>query len=105
LTRHRLRALVDDDDMALFEMLDQSMQILEVETATSVIAALWGTAIDRLATRKTKAWGKETHELILAFHGGERVHDRTSVRLHGGGYLSCIPEVGRTKEEVSKREG
>jgi hypothetical protein len=49
------------------------VEILEVETAASVIAA----------------------ELIFAFHGGERVHDRTSVGLHGGRYLSCIPEVGR----------
>jgi hypothetical protein len=49
------------------------MEILEVETAASVIAT----------------------ELIFAFHGGKRVHDRTSVRLHGGGYLSLISEVGR----------
>jgi hypothetical protein len=54
LTWHRLRALVDDDDMALFEMLDESMEILEVETAASVIAALWGAAIDRLATRRPR---------------------------------------------------
>jgi hypothetical protein len=40
LPRHRLRAWVDDDDMALFEMLDQSMEILEVETAARVISAL-----------------------------------------------------------------
>jgi hypothetical protein len=30
------------------------MEILEVETAASVIAALWGTAIDHLATRIPK---------------------------------------------------
>jgi hypothetical protein len=51
-----------------------------------------------LSNEKAKGWGKETHELILAFHSGERVHDGTSVRLHGGGYLSCIAEVGRTSE-------
>jgi len=51
LIGHRLSAWVDDDDMTLFEVLDQSMEILEVETAAGVIAALWGTAIDRLATR------------------------------------------------------
>jgi hypothetical protein len=37
--------------MALFEVLDWSMKILEVETTTSVIAPLWGAAIDCLATR------------------------------------------------------
>ena len=79
------------------------MEILEVETAAGVIAALWGTAIDHLATKIWIARGKETHELIFAFHGGERVHYRTSVRLHGGGYLSCFPEVGRT--ESGKRGG
>jgi hypothetical protein len=57
LTGHRLRAGIDDKYMALFKVLDQSMEILEVETAAGVIAA----------------------ELIFAFHGGERVHDRTSV--------------------------
>jgi hypothetical protein len=60
-----------------------------------------------LGNENTKT-GVETHELIFAFHGGERVHDRTSVRLHGGGYISCIPEVGTTNEEergISKREG
>lgn len=40
LPRHRLRAWVDDDDMTLFEMLDQSMKVLEVETAARVISAL-----------------------------------------------------------------
>jgi hypothetical protein len=40
LAGDRLRAWVDDDDMALFEMLDESMKILEVETAASVISAL-----------------------------------------------------------------
>jgi hypothetical protein len=49
------------------------MEILEVETAAGVISA----------------------EFIFAFHGGERVHDGTSVGFHGGGYLSCISEVGR----------
>jgi len=72
LTGHRLSAGVDDDYMTLFKVLDESMEILEVETAASVIAA----------------------EFIFAFHGGERVHDGTSVRLDGGGNLSCISEVG-----------
>ena len=35
-----------------------------------------------LSNEKTNGWGKETHELVFAFHGGERVHDGTSVRLH-----------------------
>jgi hypothetical protein len=50
LTRHRLRARVVDD-MAVVEVLDWIMGILEVETTAGVIAALWGAAIDCLATR------------------------------------------------------
>jgi hypothetical protein len=42
LIGHRLSARVDDDDMTLFEVLDQSVEILEVEPAAGVIAALWG---------------------------------------------------------------
>jgi hypothetical protein len=72
LIGHRLSARVDDDDMALFKVLDQGMEILEVETAAGVIAA----------------------EFIFAFHGGERVHNGASVRLDGGGYLSGFAEVG-----------
>jgi hypothetical protein len=72
LTRGQLGARVDDDDMALFKVFHQGMKILEVETATGVIAA----------------------ELVFAFHGRERVHDGASVRLYGGGYLSGIAEVG-----------
>jgi hypothetical protein len=33
------------------------MEILEVETATTVIPALWGTAIDHLATRRLRKAG------------------------------------------------
>ena len=54
MTRHRLRVWVDDDYMALFGVLDSSMEILEVETTASVTAALRGTAVDNvdcLATR------------------------------------------------------
>jgi hypothetical protein len=71
LTRVQLGARVDDDDVTLFKVFHEGMEILEVETAASVIAA----------------------ELVLAFHGRECVHDGTSVRLHGGGYLSGIAEV------------
>jgi hypothetical protein len=54
------------------------MEILEVETATGVIAA----------------------ELIFAFHGGERVHhDGTSVGLYGRGDLSTVADVGGTGKE------
>jgi hypothetical protein len=50
LTRGQLGARVDDDDMALFKVFHQGMEILEVETAAGVVAALWGTTIDCLAT-------------------------------------------------------
>ena len=50
LTRRQLAARVDDD-MALFKVLHEGMEILEVETAASV-AALWGAAIDCLATKE-----------------------------------------------------
>jgi len=49
--------LVQHNDVALFKVLDEGMQVLEVETAAGVIAA----------------------ELVFAFHGRERVHDGTSV--------------------------
>jgi hypothetical protein len=48
LTLVGLSARVDDDDVALFKVIDESMQVLEVETAAGVIAA----------------------ELVFAFHGG-----------------------------------
>lgn len=57
LTLAGLGARVDDDDVALFKVVYESMQVLEVETAAGVIAA----------------------ELVFAFHGGKRVHDGTSV--------------------------
>jgi hypothetical protein len=73
LTRRQLGARVDDDDMALFKVFHEGMEILEVETA-------WGAAIDCLATKdKRTTGGKETHELVLAFHGRECVHDGASV--------------------------
>ena len=101
LTRGQLGARVDDDDMALLEVFHQGMEILEVETAASVVAALWGTTIDCLATNGEPKSGvkRETHELVFAFHGRERVHDGASIRLYRGGYLSGIAEVGGTTKE------
>jgi hypothetical protein len=61
--------------------------------------------IDRLATRRQKAWGEETHELVFAFHSGKRVHDGASVRLYGGGYLSRIPNVGGTMRGKEEERG
>jgi hypothetical protein len=71
--------------MTLLEVLHQGMGILKVETAASVNAALRGTMIDCLATNGKPKSGvkRETHELVLAFHGRERVHDGASVRLYG----------------------
>jgi hypothetical protein len=51
LACYRLRG-VDDEDVALFEVLHESMKILKIETTASVIAA----------------------ELIFAFDGREGVH-------------------------------
>ena len=58
LTRGQLGARVDDDDMALLKVFHQGMEILEVETAASVVAALGND--DRLLSneRETKEWGK-----------------------------------------------
>jgi len=43
--------LVQHDDVALFKVLNKGVQVLEVETAAGVIAALWrGREIDHLAT-------------------------------------------------------
>jgi hypothetical protein len=58
--------------MALFKVLYESMEILEVDTAACIIAA----------------------ELIFTFHSGERVYERATVRLYGGGNLSSTAEVG-----------
>ena len=54
LTRRQLGARVDDDDMALFKVFHEGMEILEVETAAGVFAALWGAAIDSLATKEKR---------------------------------------------------
>ncbi len=54
LARYGLGARVEDDDVALFKVLDEGMKVLEVETTTGVIAALRAKrrATDRLATAK-----------------------------------------------------
>jgi hypothetical protein len=48
LARYRLRG-VDDDDVALFKVLYEGMEILEVDTTAGVIATL---EVDWLATMK-----------------------------------------------------
>jgi hypothetical protein len=67
-----LRAGIQDNDMALFKVLYESMKVLEVDTAACVIAA----------------------ELIFTFHGGERVNERATVRLYGRRNFSSTAEVG-----------
>jgi hypothetical protein len=59
LARDRLRTRVEDDDVALFKVLYEGVEVLEVETAAGIVAA----------------------KLIFALHGGEGVHDGTSVGL------------------------
>ena len=56
-----------------------------------------------LSNENVQPGGKETHELVFAFHGGARIRDGTSVRLNGGGYLSCFAEVGGTREEQRQK--
>jgi hypothetical protein len=56
----QLRARVDNDDMALFEVLHQGMEVLEVETTARVVAALWdggGMANRSLSNEKAKGLG------------------------------------------------
>jgi hypothetical protein len=72
LVRWLWRAGVQDNDMALFEMLYESMKVLEVDTATCVIAA----------------------KLFFTFHSGKCVDQRASIRLYGRRYLPCTAEVG-----------
>lgn len=69
--------------MALFEVLHESVKVLQVETAARVIAA----------------------ELFFAFHGRERVDERASVGLDGGRYLSCTAKVGGVQgiKELGRR--
>lgn len=65
-------------------------------------------AIDRLATTREgeRLGGKETHELVFTLHSGKRVHhDGASVRLYGGRYLSCIPDVGGTMKGKEEERG
>jgi len=54
LARYGLGARVVDDDVTLFKVLDEGMEVQEVETTAGVIAALRAKrrAIDRLATAK-----------------------------------------------------
>lgn len=67
-----MRAGIQDNDMALFKVLYESVKVLEVDTAACVIAA----------------------KLIFTFHGRERVDERATVRLYGRGNLSSTAEVG-----------
>jgi hypothetical protein len=54
----QLRARVNDDNMALFKVLHEGMEVLEVETAARVVAALWGKGNRSLSNdEKAKAWG------------------------------------------------
>jgi hypothetical protein len=77
------RAGIEDNNMALFKVLNESMKVLKVDAAACVVAA----------------------ELIFAFHGRERVENRATVRLYGGGDLSCTAEVGGVQgtKELSRR--
>jgi hypothetical protein len=72
LVGDRLGTRVEDDDVALFKVLYEGVEVLEVETAAGIVAA----------------------KLIFALHGGKGIHDGTSVGLDGGRDLSCTAEVG-----------
>ena len=74
------RVRVEDDYMALLEVVDESMEVGEVEPTAGVVAA----------------------QLILALKHGERVHDRATVTLDGGGHLAELDVVGAGMEEVSR---
>jgi hypothetical protein len=65
-----------------------------------------GTRGDRSLSNRTtrKRCRGETHELIFTFHGGERVDERTTVRLYRGGNLSSTAEVGGTEREMDEEE-
>ena len=68
----RWYGLVQHNDVALFEVLDEGMQVLEVETAARVIAALWVRKGDRsLSNGKFESGSSGTHELVFTFHGRE----------------------------------
>jgi hypothetical protein len=58
--------LVDDDDMDLFEMLHEGVEIVDVETAARVVATL---------QRGERGGGgrQSTHQFVLAVKGGEGV--------------------------------
>jgi hypothetical protein len=64
--------LVDDDDMDLFEMLHEGVEIVDVETAARVVAT----------------------QFVLAVKGGEGVEDVSAVALDGGGELGALEVAG-----------
>jgi hypothetical protein len=43
--------------MTVFKVFHEGMEMLKVETAADVIAALWGAAIDSLATNEKRTTG------------------------------------------------
>ena len=75
------------------------MKILEVDTATCVIAALEDEVTDRLATGIRGRGVEETHKLFFTFYGGECVDQRASIGLHGRRYLPCTAKVGGTERD------
>ena len=61
---------INDDDMALLEVVDECVEVGQVQPATCVVAALRG------RSELTKHWGEEpggTHKLVLPLEHGEGV--------------------------------
>ena len=68
----RWYGLVQHNNVGLFKVLDEGMQVLEVETAAGVIVAIWVRKGDRsLSNGKFESRNGGTHELVFAFHGRE----------------------------------
>jgi len=69
----RWYGLIQRNDVAHVEVLDEGMQVLEleVETAAGVVAALWVRKGDRSLSNGKIESSSGTHELVFVFHGRE----------------------------------
>lgn len=92
--------LVDDDDVDLFKVLNESMKVVYLESTASVVATLGGCGWVRDGVCG------ETHQLVLAVKGGEGVEDGAAIALEGGGELCALEVAGAAGgEEEEEGEG
>ena len=90
--------LVHDDDMDLFKVLHEGVEIVNVETTARIVATLRG--------RERGGGGRQrTHQFVLAVKGGEGVEDVSAVALDGGRELGALEVAGAGGRQGRTGEG